>query len=98
MRQLFMVASLVALGCGGTFIDAKTYSQKCTQDADCAPAYVGDACAVCTCSNAAIATSSKAKYDADVAAMRARCGPQPAVACGPCNTVTAKCSNGTCGL
>lgn len=96
-----MLRSLLVLllcACGGTVIDAARYSRACAQPSDCSAVFAGDACAVCACPNTAISASAKASYDADVAALKKLCGPQPAIACAPCAEPMPTCTNRTCGL
>jgi hypothetical protein len=95
MRALLLFA---LTSCGSSILDKKAYSQSCAQASDCVPVFLGDVCTVCACANAAVATSSRARYDADAAAARRLCGPQPAIACAPCSQAIATCTNGVCGL
>lgn len=100
MRSLMAVLVFVAAGCSGqsTIIEAKQYATSCSTAADCVGVFVGDACSVCRCPNAAISTSAKSRYDADRLAARAQCETAPAVEC-PCPDERAgACNNNVCEL
>ncbi|MFZ5444809.1 MAG: hypothetical protein ACOZQL_32770 [Myxococcota bacterium] len=98
IRVLFASASLL-VGCGAsTVIDGKQYKTACAAPTDCAAVFFGDQCGVCACPNAAISASDKVLYEADRTAARTQCGPQPAIACGPCQESVLTCTNGACGL
>ena len=89
---------LLCGGCGGTTIDTGSYDRKCTQDTDCTPVFQGDTCAACLCPNAAVRQSAATRYQQDLAAMRSKCGPLPAIACGPCSENLGLCLTGSCTL
>lgn len=95
MRAALLTMGLVLAGCGGT-VDATHYDQHCAQDADCAPVHSGDVCAVCGCANAAVNVADQARFEADVKALEAWCGPRPKVLCAPCQQPGAQCTGGSC--
>ncbi len=87
---------LLALGCGGTTIATTGYDRACAIDSDCAAVFQGEACAVCICPNAAVNQGQLTRYQSDLAALRTKCGPMPAIACGPCSPVIGLCLGGSC--
>ena len=75
MKELLLcIALMVASSCGRA-LTATDYSTKCAVDADCVPVFIGDPCTGCSCSNASINVSARAKYDADAAAQSGLCSP-----------------------
>jgi hypothetical protein len=92
--RAFTVLLLLA-GCGPTLITDKGLSRSCSVNADCVPVFFGDVCSTCACPNDAIASSSKSRYDNDLASIQKWCGPRPPIAC-ECVTATAVCTNGSC--
>lgn len=94
MRRVLLL--ILVCGCGGTTIDTGGYDRKCSVDPDCAPVFQGDACNVCGCPNAAVSQAALAKYQQDLATLRARCGPMPAIACEPCPKRLGLCTGGLC--
>ena len=74
-------------------LSASHYAQTCNVASDCSTIFAGDACSptVCICPNAVIAQSSRAQYDADLAATHAHnncfCPLSPAPTCcaGTCS-------------
>lgn len=93
MRLTLLV---VLSACGGTEVAASHYDQACSLDGDCTAVFQGDVCTPCTCPNAGITAASRAKYEADVARLKAQCGPTPAVACAACTPTRGLCINKTC--
>lgn len=92
---LVLTSSVLTTACGPVLISDKNLSHACATAADCVAIFVGDACSVCQCGNAAIASSAKAQYDKDLAAAQAFCGPRPAVACD-CAPSNVQCAQGAC--
>lgn len=97
MSRLLAAAALLLAACS-TEIRAGDYLQTCSRDDECLPVFEGDVCAVCACPNAAIRSGEKPAFDADVADARGRCGPTPAIACGPCMDTRGVCVAGKCGI
>lgn len=95
MKPLFILAGFLLAACNPT-IEAKNYSQTCSQASECVAVKLGALCEVCGCLNGAINVSDKAKYDAEVKAIGCppRLGPQPA--CSPCPSPGADCVGGQC--
>jgi len=91
------LALLALCACGaGTEINTGSYDLRCATDVDCTPVYQGDACAVCGCPNAAVNTSQVTRYEADLARLRTKCGPMPAIACGACLPRRGLCTSSRC--
>ncbi len=99
MRLALSLGLFLLTACGSTVVDLQALSRSCSVDADCEPVYVGDACVACFCSNAAIATSGQATYDAEFKAARSHCWPaQTAVCLADCRAPSAQCTRGQCTL
>lgn len=96
MTRMCALGAMLLLGCGSTVISTHGLSTTCSVDADCVAVFVGDACQVCGCANAAIALSSQAAYDKERSAAEAWCGPRPKALCAPCVETRVGCSSGTC--
>lgn len=94
--RLLIALGLLLVACGGTVIGAGNYDQRCMSDVDCAPVYQGDACGICTCPNTAVNVDQLTRYEADLASLKKLCGPQPAVACGPCAPRRGLCTSRQC--
>lgn len=78
---------------GPTVISASTYSQACAKDDDCAAVLEGSACVLCACPNAAIAKTDVAAFTKQREALKAACGPSPAIGCGvDCAQPVVSCS------
>lgn len=96
------LSALLAVGCGPATpapepasFDAGTYTQMCTADADCVVVKLRDVCNECACARDAVHIASKAKYYADVAALK--CEPtSDGRLCAACLAATPKCAQGTC--
>ena len=61
----------------------------CAAAADCVPAFIGNACALCTCPNTAISRSSQEAYNGDLGGIIFWCTPGLLDTCGACAQVTA---------
>lgn len=95
MKWLVLVLALSACNTG---LQVRDYSQQCAVDADCVVVFVGDPCTGCGCSNDAISTSSKAKYDADARAYASFCSPFRPQCLADCIATRAVCQAGRCAL
>jgi len=96
MRTLALCL-LVLCACGsGTVISSGSYDQSCATDVDCTPVFQGDSCNVCGCPNTAINKAQVTRYETDLQSLRTKCGPTPAVACGPCQPQRGLCTGSKC--
>lgn len=82
-------------------LESSGYATTCTAATDCTPVYFGQLCGPCgACPNAAISTSERARYDAELKRQSDTCpprtGPQPA--CAACLQPVTVCDAGTCQL
>ena len=94
MKRLAVVLLLAA--CSSTTIDTSGYDTACNNDGDCAAVFQGDACTPCLCPNAGVASDAAAKYASDLAALRAKCGPMPAIGCEACAPQVGLCVSNGC--
>jgi hypothetical protein len=93
-----ILTAIFFLSCGTAAVELKNYDTVCGKASDCVPAYIGDVCKTCACSNAAINAQSLAKYNSDVTESKKYCGPVTQVACAECPAATVSCTNGKCSL
>ena len=98
IRRLSILLALVLAGSCGRDLTVTDYSTTCTVDADCTPVFVGDPCTGCSCSNASINVSSRAKYDADAAAQARLCSPLRPQCLADCVQPVVVCLAGRCAL
>ena len=78
-------------------ITAAEFASACSVDTDCTAIYEGDACRLCRCPSAAIATSARAAYEERFAALQAACAPHPGTTCNAdCDRVEPRCNAGKC--
>jgi hypothetical protein len=99
MKALGILTGVLLAACNPT-VEAKNYSQTCSQASECVAVTLGALCQVCGCANGAINVSDKARYDVDVKTLSGGCpprvGPQPL--CAPCPQPIADCVSGQCVL
>ncbi len=88
---------LLLCGCWSTAISAKDYDQTCSAASDCVLVTDGNACAVCTCPNAAVNAKARAQFNSDQNAI-ACVHLGPGVRCGVCDTAVVACTDGKCGI
>lgn len=98
MRVLVFVVALWGASSCGRGLSLTDYTTTCAVDADCTPVFVGDPCAGCSCSNAAINVSSRAKYDADVAAQSRLCSPLRPQCLADCSQAKVVCLPAGCAI
>ncbi len=98
MSRLSLVIALLTASSCGRGLSVTDYSTKCAVDADCTPVFVGDPCAGCSCSNASISASSRAKYDADAAAQSRLCSPLRPQCLADCSQAAVVCLPTGCAL
>lgn len=96
--RLSIILALVFASSCGRALSVTDYSTTCTVDADCTPVFVGDPCTGCSCSNASINVSSRAKYDADAAAQARLCSPLRPQCLADCAQAVVVCLPGGCAL
>lgn len=86
---------------GNCTLDASAYERACQVDSDCAAVFLGNVCTddcMGNCPNAAIRSTEKTRYDADLAAVQARImNPNHGTACS-CALGPAFCRAGLCDI
>ncbi|MBM4779017.1 MAG: hypothetical protein GQE15_15030 [Archangiaceae bacterium] len=95
MKWLGLLLLLAACNTGLHRVD---YTDTCNVDSDCVAVFMGDPCNGCSCTNDAISTSSKAKYDADARAYASFCSPFRPQCLADCVAARAVCQAGRCAL